>query len=164
MRWALLERQMISSLLQVLEPIASGVTAIALLFAILSLYRSIGESQHDGRHALKSYSQHLHELMASLVTASREVDSTLSEIGRVASEREADLKRLEEELAKLEVREKQIQRRIDLLGRIPVEAVEHFAELLAPNEKRSARRDYLLFIAGVGVTTIVGVVFRLVWP
>jgi hypothetical protein len=46
------------------------------------------------------------------------------------------------------------------LEKTPLAVAEHFAKLVAPGEKRSAMRDYLLFGAGVVVSTAIGIVIQ----
>jgi hypothetical protein len=66
-------------------------------------------------------------------------------MAQVAKEREASVKELEEGLTDLEKREKELKEKIALLQSVPIPVAEHFARLVEPGEKRSARRDYLLF-------------------
>jgi hypothetical protein len=110
----------------------------------------------------KTYSERLAELSQSLQTSSMQVDEVLSELASVAKERERNIVTLEQELAALESREKDMKQRIESLQNIPLPAVEHLAKMIAPIEKRSARRDYMLFGVGVVVTTIITIVLRLV--
>jgi len=112
--------------------------------------------------APKSYSERLSELTASLSKASAEVDSVLAELSRVAKERGDAVQRLETDLATLESREREIKERIETLQKTPIAVAEHFAKLLEPSERRSARRDFILFGAGAVVTTVIAVVIALV--
>jgi len=96
----------------------------------------------------KTYSERLSELSSSLSKASSEVDGVLREMAQVAKEREASVKNLEKGLIDLEKREKELKEKIDLLQSVPIPVAEHFARLVEPGEKRSARRDYFLFMAG----------------
>jgi hypothetical protein len=95
------------------------------------------------------YSTKLAKLTASLSKASAEVDSVLAELSRVATERATTVEKLEQDLSKLEEREFELKNRIDVLQKTPIEVAEHFAKLLEPNERRSAKRDLFLFAAGV---------------
>ena len=105
----------------------------------------------------KSYSDRLGELADSLTKASRQVDEVLSELASVAKEREENVKGLEESLQLLEKREGDIKTRIEHLEKVPLPAVEHFAEIMNRGEKRSAKRDYMLFGAGVAVSTVISI-------
>ena len=61
----------------------------------------------------------------------------------------------------MEKREKELEEKIDLLQHVPIPVAEHFARLVGPGEKRSAMRDYLLFMAGVIGTTIIAIVLQI---
>ena len=71
------------------------------------------------------------------------------------------MQKLESELATMEGREKELKERIDALEKTPLPVAEHFAKLIESGEKRSARRDYALFGAGVLVTTVVAILIQL---
>ena len=113
------------------------------------------------RPAAEPYAQRLSRLTSTLRRASSEVDAVLRDMTRVASEREASTRALEAGLADLEARQEEAQERIAVLESVPVPVAEYFARLVARIEGRSARRDYLLFVSGVLVTTIVALVLRL---
>ena len=109
----------------------------------------------------KTYAERLSNLTDSLTKASSEVDSILHEMNRVSRERETSIRELEAGLTALEKREKELKEKISVLQSVPIPVAEHFAKLVESSERRNARRDYLLFIAGVIVTTIVAVVLRM---
>ena len=109
----------------------------------------------------KSYSERLSELTASLTRASGEVDAVLGELSQVARDREKAANELQLSLAQLEKREKELKDRIDALQKVPIPVAEHFAKLVEPSERRSSRRDYLLFGAGVIVTTIIAIIIQI---
>jgi len=105
----------------------------------------------------KSYGERLGELTESLTKASRQVDEVLSELATVAKEREKNVKELEANMQLLEKRENDMKSRIEHLEKVPLPAVEHFAEIMNRGEKRSAMRDYMLFGAGVVVSTVIAI-------
>jgi hypothetical protein len=109
----------------------------------------------------ETYSQKLERLSDSLIKSSSEVDNLLSELSQVALEREKAVRNLETELRELETREKQLKERVQVLENIPLPVAEHFANLTAAGEKRSAKRDYMLFGAGVLVSTIIAIILNL---
>lgn len=114
------------------------------------------------REPVKPYSERLAQLTASLTKASREVDSVLSELAQVARSREGAVQKLETDLAALGTREKELKEKIEALENTPLPVAEHFAKLLESGEKRSAKRDYVLFGAGVIVTTVIAVILQVV--
>jgi septal ring factor EnvC (AmiA/AmiB activator) len=95
-----------------------------------------------------------------LTRASSEVDEVLRELSNVARDREAAVEKLEGDLAGLEGREKELKNKIEALQKTPLPVAEHFAKLLESRERRAARRDYLLFGAGVVVTTAIAVALQ----
>jgi DNA repair ATPase RecN len=150
-----------------------NANAIQIIAAVLSLVAGLipisGISQNLiwrilGREEppkVESYSERLSRLTHELTKASVEVDSLLTELAKVASDREHAVQRLESNLTKLEEHEKNLQKRIDDLKSVPVPVAEHFASLIAQGEKRSAWRDYILFGIGVVVSTVIAIVLRL---
>lgn len=109
----------------------------------------------------KAYSERLAELTENLSKASREVDAVLAELAQVAKDRAQAVEQLETDLANMSGRERELKERIDTLEKTPLAVAEHFAKLVAPGEKRSAMRDYLLFGAGVVVSTAIGIAIQL---
>ena len=108
-----------------------------------------------------SYGLKLSELTSSLVNASKEVDRVLTEISAIATNREDTINKLELNLASLEKKETDLKRKIETLVKLPIPVAEHFAKLMESGEKRSARRDYLLFGAGVAVSTVIAIVLKI---
>jgi hypothetical protein len=111
----------------------------------------------------KTYAERLSELTSSLTKASSEVDAVFREMSQVSQEREQSVRDLETGLAQMEKREKELQEKIDVLQNVPIPVAEHFAKLVEPSEKRGARRDYLLFISGVAVTTVIAIVLQIIF-
>ena len=141
-----------------IEIIASIISALAALLAgsvaASDLSRTILRRILGREEPPKPYGERLQELMGNLTRSSREVDAILAELAQVAAEREVSFRNLESELANLEEREKELQGRIEILEQIPIPVAEHFAQLIEGGERRSARRDYMLFGAGVLVSTL----------
>lgn len=142
---------------------------VSLLAASLSMVAGILSNevlQKLIRRALKlpvpekSYGERLSELTESLTKASRQVDQVLSELATVAKEREKNVRELEANMELLEKRENDMKSRIEHLEKIPLPAVERFAEIINLGEKRSAMRDYMLFGAGVVVSTVIAIGLR----
>ena len=111
-------------------------------------------------NAQKSYSERLTQLTESLAKASREVDAVLLEMAQVSKDRAEAVEQLEAELNTMAGREKELKERIHALEQTPLAVAEHFAKLVAPGERRSAIRDYLLFGSGVVVSTVISIVIQ----
>ena len=138
--------------------IVSLVAGVASGYAVQQLIRRKSGIRGEKQ---KPYSERLAELTTSLNKASREVDSVLAELAQVISSRESSVQKIEADLSSLERKEKETKERITALEQTPLPAADHFAKLLEVREKRNAKRDYLLFGAGVIVTTIVALVIQI---
>jgi ABC-type transporter Mla subunit MlaD len=110
--------------------------------------------------SITSYGDKLNQLTSSLVKASKEVDRVLTELSEVTTNRENTIKNLEANLGSLEKTEIDLKQRIEALEKLPIPVAEYFAKLVASGEKRSARRDYLLFGAGVAVSTVIAIILK----
>jgi len=108
----------------------------------------------------KRHSERLAELTTNSNEASREFDSILGELTQVAKSRKSAVAKLESDWPSLEIREKELKGRIEILQQVPVPVVEHFARLIELGEKRSARRDHALFAFGVVVTTLITIAMQ----
>ncbi len=137
----------------------------AIVFRLFSDFFSKGSSKKSTN--IEHYSNRLAILTESLLKASAEVDNVLSELATVAVDREKTIKKLEVQLKLLEEDERNTQKRIQDLQSIPVSVADHFAAIVEQGveqgEKRSAKRDYLLFGLGVIITTVVSIILTLVF-
>jgi prefoldin subunit 5 len=111
---------------------------------------------------IETYSERVSRLTQSLSKASAEVDEVLKEIAIVSQERANAVASLEKQLEELATREKQVRERIEVLEKVPLEAIQHFEKMLDKGDKRSAWRDYLLFGLGVIVSTVIAIILKLV--
>jgi len=107
-----------------------------------------------------SYSERLQELSENLTKSSREVDSVIGELQQVAAAREQAVRKLEDDLKALTERESQLKTKIEHLEKVPLPVAEYFAELSKPSEKKSARRDYILFGGGIIFSVITAIVLK----
>ena len=76
------------------------------------------------------------------------------------SERPGAVEKLELQLTQLTAEEESVRNRISALKETRLEVAEHFAAVISSGERRSARRDYLLFGAGVLVWTAISVILQ----
>ena len=147
--------EMFASLLAAIITIAGG--GIVSSKEIQKLVRKILKLPEEAKI---SYSERLSELTQKLEESSREVDEVLKEIGEVTEKRQNAVDALENDLTQLESKEAHLKEKILALESTPVEAVKHFADLVTEGEKRGAKRDYLLFGAGVLVSTLVAIAIQ----
>jgi hypothetical protein len=136
---------------------AAAIAVIAIgAFKLMLLHAESNAGQP------KPFSIRLRELTTNLQASSKQVDEVIKEISGIAETRQAAIKRLETDLENLEAREKSLKERVDLLEKIPIPVAEHLATVMQPGERRSAVRDYILFLAGVVTSTIISIVLHLV--
>jgi hypothetical protein len=67
----------------------------------------------------------------------------------------------ESKLALLSEKEKELQAKVESLGQIPLPAMDYFKAQLDQGERSAARRDYLLFGAGILATVALSLVLKL---
>jgi predicted nuclease with TOPRIM domain len=147
------------TLASLLTLIAGAISILAGASSYVKLLRLFG--QKVVQKAPESYKERMAKLIQSLTKASADVDYVLQEMAEVSHERESAIAKLEEELKSLAEREKHLQEKVETLEKVPLPAVEHFVSILEKGEKRSALRDYALFGAGVVVSAVMSIVFKL---
>lgn len=148
--------------LELLITIVAGLSSLLAgkIVSSTRIGRLLGQLLGVKRKPEETYGERLAKLNANLNKASTEVDSVLEELAQVAKNRENTVKRLETDLRSLEQRENELKERIALLENVPIPVAEQFSKLLEIGDKRNARRDYVLFGAGVLVTTIIAVIIQ----
>lgn len=109
----------------------------------------------------ETYSERLEDVTRRLMKSSSEVDTLLGEMARITKAREQELHRMECQLSQSQEEERSLEERIDALRDTPLPVAEHFARMIERGEKRTAGRDYILFGAGVLVSTVVAIALRL---
>lgn len=132
------------------------VAAISIEFIRSSVTRVLKRDKPG-----ETYSQKLKRLTEGLVKSSSEVDSVLAELSQVARDREEAIRKLDIELHELEIQEKEQKDKVQALENVPIPVADHFANLTAASERRSALRDYALFGAGVILSTIIAIILQL---
>ena len=135
--------------------------SLALVFNFI--WSVFGNHKYKTTSEKISYSKKLKRLTSNLEKSSKEVDSLVGELSKIAEEREENVRKIETDLANLQSREKELKEKIENLEKVPLPVAEYFAELTSHGEKRSARRDYLLFGAGAIVSTVITIILKLVF-
>jgi uncharacterized phage infection (PIP) family protein YhgE len=126
----------------------------------LEIVRNI--SKKANQHST-SYSEKMETLTRKLVDASSEVDRVLSEMSEMSLQRENAISEYESKLKDLKEKHKHLEGKVEILGKVPVPAIEYFVSELEKGEKRSAWRDYVLFGLGVVVSTVITIALKLIW-
>jgi len=99
-------------------------------------------------------------LFKELSAASQKMDVIVKQIQEYTQGREEAVAELESQLGALSQQEQEMKQRIQGLQNVPLAAAEYFAQLVDKRERRSALRDYVLFLIGVVVTSGVEVLLR----
>ena len=100
----------------------------------------------------------LTRLVDNLNKTSSELDKNLAEIVQVAQHRAEAATKLQAEIDRLEQTEEEYLVRIETLKNEPLRVINDLLNELEPNQIRSPRRDFMLFVAGVIVSAIVSIV------
>jgi len=154
---------MTPEILTILSTVLAGLaTLLGAGFASTELFRKLLYWFFGKKEPKKTYSERLAELTQSLTNASTEVDSILLELSHVAKEKQFLVKQLEQSLLQLEKQERELKDRITTLETVPIPVAEHFAKLIESGERRSRKRDYVLFGAGVIVTTLITIIIQFI--
>jgi hypothetical protein len=103
----------------------------------------------------------LARLVDGLNKTSGELDKILAQIVEVAQDRAEAATKLQAEMKKLEEAEEDYLVRIEILKNEPLRVVNDLLHELEPNRIRTPRRDFMLFLAGVLLSTIVSIVLGL---
>jgi hypothetical protein len=99
-------------------------------------------------------------LFKELTLTSTKMDEIVRHVQEYTKGREQAVSELQSRLGLLSQQEQELQQRIHSLRDVPLPAAEYFANLVEKRERRSALRDYVLFLVGVIVSAIVAVLLR----
>ncbi|NHM04319.1 hypothetical protein [Flavobacterium celericrescens] len=108
----------------------------------------------------KTYKQRLEDTLTILKSAFAEVDKATIEFTDLMKEKEKNIDELEQRLSKLSTEESSLKNKVETLQKVPLEALDHFETILNKGDKRSALRDYLLFISGIIASVIVTLILK----
>jgi cell division protein FtsB len=100
------------------------------------------------------------KLLNDLSSTAATMDKIVAEIAQLTQERQATITKLETDLVELSRREEELKGRIKVLENVPVPALMYFEEMLKKQERPTMRRDYVLFLAGVVVTSVITVLLK----
>ncbi|MCA1790060.1 MAG: hypothetical protein LC667_09450 [Thioalkalivibrio sp.] len=141
-----------------------SISIVAAILGLLAGFLPFVEGvlrKRLGREAEEGYAEKIARLTNSLQKASKDVDGVLRELASVAATRASAVSDLESQLRQMTAREQELKKRVEDLQATPIPVAEHFAELIAKGERRSAFRDYALFGLGVVVSTVIAIILRL---
>ncbi len=108
----------------------------------------------------RTYKERLEHTLTVLKNAFSEVDKATVEFTQLMKEKEKNIDLIEARLSELSTEEKHLKNKVETLQQVPLEALSHFEEILNKGDKRSAVRDYMLFISGIVVSVIVTLILK----
>ena len=141
-------------LLQLLIPILIGL----ILFVIEN--RIVARRSREAGSKATSTGD-LSRLVSGLSKTSVELDNILAQIVEVAQNRAEAATNLQAEMKKLEEAEEEYLVRIEILKNEPLRVMSELLNELQPNQIRTPRRDFILFLAGVIVSAVVSMILGL---
>lgn len=103
----------------------------------------------------------LTRLVNDLNQTSNELDNILAEVVQVAQGRAEAATKLQAEIDRLERAEEEYLVRIETLKNEPLRVINDLLNELQPNQIRTPRRDFLLFVSGGLVSAIVSILLGL---
>jgi hypothetical protein len=164
-RWITMENPIVTILsnqtfITIIAAILSGI--LPVLYEIYKKYRESRKKdklQIDYSVATSPYQDRLSKLLDNLKKSSVDFDEILHEMSSLATSREEEVRRLEIDLVKLENKEREVKEKVENLHNIPLPVADHLAKLI--ERKKSARRDYILFLSGVIVSTVISIILEL---
>jgi hypothetical protein len=106
------------------------------------------------------YKERIEKTLSTLKSASDEIDAASEEISSLMKAKQLSVDSLELKLAELSSKENELKTKIEALQNVPLPAVGEFEKMLSKGDKRSALRDYVLFVSGVIVSVIVTVILK----
>ena len=144
----------------------SGVILQLLIAVLIGFVLFIVENRVMSRRSKEKGSKttttgDLTRLVNNLNKTSSELDKNLAEIVQVAQHRAEAATKLQAEIDRLEQTEEEYLVRIEILKNEPLRVINDLLNELEPNQIRSPRRDFMLFVAGVIVSAIVSIVLGL---
>jgi predicted transcriptional regulator len=132
---------------------------IGLLFFIVENRIISRRSSQAGSKATSTGD--LSRMVNGLNKTSNELDKILAQIVEVAQDRSEAATNLQAQMKKLEEAEEEYLVRIEILKNEPLRVMSDLLNELQPNQIRTPRRDFMLFLAGVVVSTLVSILLGL---
>jgi predicted transcriptional regulator len=137
-----------------------------LIFILIGLVFYIVENIILSRRSRQTGSKttttgELTRLVNDLNQTSNELDNILAEVVHVAHGRAEAATKLQDEINRLERAEEEYLVRIETLKNEPLRVINDLLNELQPNQIRTPRRDFMIFVAGGLVSALVSVVMGL---
>ncbi|MCI2424746.1 hypothetical protein LM599_01775 [Candidatus Acetothermia bacterium] len=143
--------------------IASIVAGIISLGAALITQLIYDYSLRKKRAARREVppGERIQQSISKLGSASQEIDAIIRDIVQDIKSRQTILEELKVRHQTLSQEEAELSKRVEMLKELPLEVAKYFQQIseqaLQQVEKKKARRDILMFILGILVTTVIAI-------
>ncbi len=109
----------------------------------------------------------LSALSEKLASVSSEVDVAIRTLTNDIQERQSAIEALLKRNEALSEQEQELKQRVDALKDVPIEVAKYFQDItekqLAQYDRRNSKRDVMIFVSGVVVTTVVSIIVTLIF-
>ena len=150
---------MIDTIIPMLAAIIS--ITVALLSQLIIVY-SLRKKRAAKREIPPG--ERLQQSISKLSTASQEIDTIIQDIVQDINRRQSALEELKARHQLLSQEEAELSKRVEMLKGLPLEVAKYFQQIneqsLQQMEKKRARRDILMFLLGIIVTTIIAILLK----
>jgi myosin heavy subunit len=97
--------------------------------------------------------------------ASQEMNSVIQDLVQNIQTRESGLRELTGRYKSLSKEEKALSKRVKALKEVPIAVAEYFKQIsestMQEVEKKRAKRDIVMFISGIAMTTIIAILLKI---
>jgi septal ring factor EnvC (AmiA/AmiB activator) len=104
------------------------------------------------------------ESISKLSSASQEINMIIQDIVQDIDKRQSALEQLKERHQVLSQEEQELSKKVKMLKDVPLEVANYFQQIsqetIQQVERKRARRDVVMFILGILVTTVVAILLR----
>jgi len=138
---------------------------ISALLAVISqlIYYSLQRKRAARREVPPG--EQIQQSISKLSSASQEIDVIIQNIVKDIKNRKTVLEDLKARHQTLLQEEGELSKRVEMLKDLPLEVAKYFQQIseqaLQQVEKRRARRDIIMFIFGILVTTAIAILLRI---
>jgi myosin heavy subunit len=106
------------------------------------------------------------ESISKLSSVSQEINMIIQDIVRDINKRQSALEQLKQRHQTLSQEEQELSKKVKMLKDVPIEVANYFQQIsqetLQQVEKKRARRDVVMFVLGILVTTVVAILLKVV--
>jgi DNA repair exonuclease SbcCD ATPase subunit len=141
--------------------------AIAMLAFIYNTYASYLFKKKRSKIKKINPGEQIQQIISGLSTFSDKIDYTIKNVAKDIEHRQIVLEELKARHSILSQEEEKLSKRVQALKDLPLETAKHFQQIseqtLQRAEKKRTKRDILIFILGIVVTTIISILLKVIW-